>query len=59
MTHEVFPFRISDIPFPQCNTGCVYMLLSLQEKSFTHIGATFSLRTRIQQHNSGNGSQST
>ena len=35
------------------------MLLSLREKSFTYIGAKFSLRTRIQQHNSGNGSQST
>ena len=59
MSHENFPFRISDTPLPQCNAGYVYMLLSLRDKPFTYIGAKFSLCTRIQQHISGNGSQLT
>ena len=60
MNHDVaFPFRPADIPLPQCNTGYVYMLLSLKDKSFIYIGATNSIRTRLQSHNSGNGSQST
>ena len=55
--HEIHPFRISDIILPKCNTGHVYILFYLREKSFTYIGATLSISTRIKQHNSGNGSQ--
>ena len=58
MTHETFPFGISDILLHQYNTGYVYMILYFWVKLFTYIYATFSLRTRIQPHNSGNGSQS-
>ena len=54
-----FPFRICDMEIPQCNTGFVYMLISLRNKKAVYIGETKCLRTRLQQHNSGNGSQST
>ena len=59
MTTSSFPYRIKDITLPQCNTGYVYMLLSMKDRNFTYIGKTFSIRTRIKQHNSGIGSTST
>jgi len=54
-----FPYRIKDMPLPQCNTGYVYMLISIKDMNFTYIGKTMCIRTRIQQHNSGVGSMST
>ena len=50
-----YPFRICDIPLPQCRTGYVYMLVSLRHQNFTYIGTTNCIRSRIQQHNCGNG----
>ena len=44
---------------PDCNTGFVYMILSLKNKEFCYIGETISIRRRLQQHNSGYGSNST
>ena len=38
--HQDFPFRLCDIPVPQCNTGFVYMLVSTKVNSFTYIGET-------------------
>ena len=54
-----FPFRICDTPLPQCNTGFVYMLLSIRRQTYCYIGETKCLRTRLRQHNSGYGSSST
>ena len=59
MTQRTYPFRVSDVALPQCNTGYVYMLISIKDMNFTYIGATLSIRKRIQQHNSGVGSVST
>ena len=59
MHSDTFPFRICDMSLPQCNTGFVYMLISLKDKSFVYIGMTKSIRVRIQQHNSGVGAVST
>ena len=59
MSPRTFPYRICDIELPQCNTGYVYMLISMKDKGFSYIGKTLSLRSRIQQHNSGFGSMST
>ena len=59
MTQSSFPYRICDVSLPQCNTGYVYMLISVRDQNFSYIGKTFSIRQRIQQHNSGNGSVST
>ena len=54
-----FPFRICDISLPMCNTGYVYMLLSMRNKQYTYIGKTNSIRRRIREHNTGVGSVST
>ena len=54
-----YPFRICDMPIPQCNTGFVYMLISIRNKKAIYIGETKCLQTRLKQHNSGNGSQTT
>jgi len=35
------------------------MLIAVRTRDFTYIGTTANLRTRLQQHNSGNGSSST
>ena len=59
MDQQHFPFRNCDITLPQCNTGYVYMLISVRTRDFTYIGTTANLRTRLQQHNTGNGSSST
>ena len=59
LTQDSFPFRICDVTLPQCNTGYVYMLISMKDKSFIYIGKTKSLRKRIKKHNSGIGSVST
>ena len=55
LTQHSFPFRIRDISLPQCNTGYVYMLISVKDTSFSYIGKTKSIRNRIRQHNSGVG----
>ena len=59
LTTSSFPYRIKDMTLPQCNTGYVYMLISIKDINFTYIGKTMCIRTRIQQHNSGVGSMST
>jgi predicted GIY-YIG superfamily endonuclease len=59
MNQEAFPFRICDIPLPQCRTGFVYFLISVKQKSYTYIGTTKCIRKRIQQHNNGYGAHGT
>ena len=59
MNHQSYPFRICDVPLPQCNTGFVYMLLSIKRQTYTYIGETVCIRQRLKQHNSGYGSTST
>ena len=44
---------------PQCNTGFVYMLVSTQVTTYSYIGETRSIVSRLDQHNSGFGSEST
>ena len=48
-----------DFPLPQCNTGCVCMLISVKDTLFTCVGKTMCIRERIHQHDSGVGSTST
>ena len=59
MNQNTHPFRICDVPLPQCNKGFVYMLTSIRYLSFTYIEADFCIRTILQRHNSGYGSSST
>jgi len=59
LTQRSFPYQIRDMSLPQCNTGYIYMLISIKDTSFSYIGKTYSIRRRIQQHNSGVGSVST
>ena len=49
------PFRFCDCPLPNCNTGIVYMLISVRNHNYTYIGMTSNIAVRLQQHNSGNG----
>ena len=59
LTQNEYPYRICDVTLPQCNTGYVYMLISVKDMNFTYIGKTMSIRKRLQQHNTGIGSVST
>ena len=59
MTQATFPYRICDVCLPQCNTGYVYMLMSVNDHNYSYIGKTLSIRRRIQQHYYGVGSVST
>ena len=55
MIYTDVPFRIWDILLPQCRTGFVYMLISLN-RDFFYKGETIYIRQRLLQHNSGYGS---
>ena len=59
LTQSHYPFRICDVVLPQCNTGFVYMLLSIVRPTYSYIGETKCIRSRLEQHNSGHGSSST
>ena len=47
MIQRCFPYRIYDIILPQCNTGYVYMLISMMDFSFAYIGMIICLQSRI------------
>ena len=57
--HQDCPFRLCDMPLPQCGTGFVYMLVRIRDISFCYIGETKSLSRRLREHDSGCGSHST
>ena len=57
--HQEFPFRLCDMHLPTCNTGFVYMLVSLHKPSFRYIGETVNILSRLNQHNSGHGAVTT
>ena len=50
MLQDKYPFQICNISLPQCNTGFVYFLISIPQKTFVYIGKTNSLWNRFQQH---------
>ena len=50
---QSYPFRICDMPLPDCNTGFVYMVVSLRNNYFIHINHHKSLVNAISKHNSG------
>ena len=56
---STYSYRIRDMPLPDCNSRFVYMLVSCKDTTDTYIGETKNIRRRLQQHNSGYGSQST
>lgn len=58
-THQHYPFRLCDMSLPTCNTGFVYMLVSVRSSSFSYIGETNNIGVRLNQHNQGYGSQTT
>lgn len=43
LTQDEFPYRICDFSLPQCNTGFVYMIVSLRDKQTVYIRKTLSL----------------
>ena len=58
-SYELYPFDFCHIELPQCHTGFVYFLVSLIDNRKIYIGETKDLITRLNQHNSGNGTQFT
>ena len=58
MLQDDYPFRIYDISLPQCSTGFVYCLISIQRKSFIYREKTNCLQNKVRQHNSCFGSSS-
>ena len=59
MTQQHFPYRIRDSYLPQCNSGYVYILLSLRQIDYINMGEIKNIITRLKQHNQGIGSAST
>jgi len=57
--HQDCPYRLCDMSLPTCNTGFVYMLVSIRVPTFSYIGETGNIITRLNQHNSGYGSHTT
>ena len=57
--HRECPFRITDMPLPECNSGFVYMLVSNRNHYFCYIGETGNMSSRLNQHNQGYGSKTT
>ena len=57
--HTSYPYLMTDISPPECNTGVVYLIASVKRPSFIYIGETQCIITRLKDHNSGNGSSST
>ena len=57
--HQDCPFRLSDMRAPDCNTGCVYMLVSMKVPTYSYIGETKNIHACLNAHNSGNGANST
>lgn len=59
LTPDEFPFRIADMSLPSTNSGIVYMLNSLRDRTYTYIGKTKNPRVRLYNHNAGFGSAGT
>lgn len=49
--HQDCPYRICDMPLPQCNTGFAYMLVSYNSWTFSYIGETENINRRLNEHN--------
>ena len=52
---EFYPFRMCDLELPTDNSGFVYLLISLQDRTTTYIGKTTGLAKRLSSHNSAYG----
>ena len=57
--YESFPLEYNCIPIPRCNTGYVYFIVSTKDTSKSYIGQTMDLQKRLNQHNSGFGTDFT
>ena len=53
--YSSIPFEFNQLPLPQCNTGYVYLIVTVRNKRAYYIGETMCLKTRLRQHNSGSG----
>ena len=54
-----FTYRTCNIQLPTCRTGFVYYLISCRDPFFSYIGTTKCISQRLNQHNSGYGSEGT
>jgi len=56
---EVFPYRMCDVQLPRAESGYVYLLVSIPHPTFTYVGQTIQIGRRLNEHNSGRGSNTT
>ena len=54
-----FPFRVCDVSLPRNNAGYVCIFISIRTKDYTYVGEYNNIISRLNQHNSGYGSNST
>ena len=54
-----FPSRVCDVSLPQDNIGYEYFLISIRTKDYIYIGECSNVISRLNQHNSRYGSNST
>ena len=58
-TTQNYPHSMGSMNVPNDCTGYVYFIMSLNHTEYTYIGETQNISSRLVQHNSGNGSNST
>jgi hypothetical protein len=56
---EVYPYRISDIPLPDKDSGFVYFLVSVKDCGRTYVGQTKNISQCLEEHNKGWGAMET
>ena len=58
-THDPYPPTIRMQQLPDSSIGFVYMLVSNTHRNFAYVGETACIQRRLQQHNTGHGSNFT
>ena len=58
-THDPYPPTIRMQQLPDSSIGFVYMLVSNAHRNFAYVGETACIKRRLQQHNTGHGSNFT
>ena len=55
LNQSTFPFQNCNVQLPEDQTGSVYLMMSLKDKTTVHIDTTMCLRTTLRQFNTGYG----
>ena len=59
LNQNLHPFCPLNVVQPNDNSGCCYILVSIKDRNTTYIGQTKRLVQRLNEHNSGYGSEGT